>query len=483
MLENFTIRKLIDGYKASQFSVSEIVEAYYARIADLNPEFNVYVDLSRDQALEQVSRMSSYDIDKSLLYGVPMGLKDVFSLKGAKLTACSKLLKDYRPSFTAPSVQRLLDNGAIPLGMLNTDEFTCGASTENSCYGPTLNPYNKNVVAGGSSGGSAALVPLDLGVFATATDTGGSIHQPASFCNAVGLKPTYGRISRSGVISMASSFDTIGHATKTVEDSAIVLQAMAGICKYDSTTVDKPVDKYLDYLHKGVKGLKVGLPKEYFSDALDPEVKKIILKAVDTLKSQGAEIVEVSLPYTKYGVAVYYIVSPSEVSANMHRYDGIRYGEFATEGVNDLYSYYTKTRGRGFGPEMLRRIMMGSFCLSSESYEAYYMKAQKVRTLIIEDFKKAFEKVDVICSPVSPFPAFELNSKTSNPLEMYLCDSLTIPSCCAGIPGISVPAGFTEANLPVGLQILAPHFQEGLLFQAAQVVEQATKSFEKVPSE
>jgi aspartyl-tRNA(Asn)/glutamyl-tRNA(Gln) amidotransferase subunit A len=350
-------------------------------------------------------------------------------------------------------------------------------------YGPdSKNPYDRESVAGGSSGGSAALIPLNLGVFATGTDTGGSIRQPASFCNAVGLKPTYGRIPRSGVISMASSLDTIGHMTKTVMDSAIVLQAMAGSDKSDSTTPNVPVDNYASYVNKGVKGLKIGLPKEYFTGSVDPEVTEQIMKSVDVLKAAGAEIVEISLPYTKYGVAVYYIVSPSEVAANMERYDGIRFGNFQTDGVNDLYSYYTKTRGRGFGPEMLRRIMVGTYCLSSESYEAYYLKAQKVRTLLIEDFNKAFKDVDLIAGPVSPTPAFKLNSKASDPLEMYQCDALTIPSNCAGIPGISVPAGFTKSGLPVGLQLLAPHFQEGKLFSASKVVEDAFMCYSKVPT-
>lgn len=482
MLENFTIESLIKAYKENKVSVSEVVSAYYDRIEQINPRFNVYVNTCKDLAMQRVASMPEYDIDKHLLYGVPLGLKDVFSYKDCEVTACSNLLKGYKPSFNAEATQRLLDQGGIVLGMLNTDEFTCGASSETSCYGATKNPYDDSCVAGGSSGGSAACIPLDLGVFATGTDTGGSIRQPASFCNAVGIKPTYGRIPRTGVISMASSLDTVGHMTKTVMDAAIVLQAMAGHSKYDSTTPNVPVDNYIDSVNKGVKGLKVGLPKEYFGDSVDPEVSAQVMKSVEVLKKNGAEIVEISLPYTKYGVAVYYIVSPSEVSANMERYDGIRYGQFATDGVTDLESYYTKTRGAGFGNEMLRRIMVGTFCLSSESYEAYYIKAQKVRTLLIEDFKKAFQKVDVIAGPVAPTPAFKLNSKATDPVEMYLCDALTIPSNCAGIPGISVPAGFTSSGMPVGLQLLAPHFKESTLFQTAKVVEDEFRCFEKLPS-
>jgi len=482
MLENFTIESLLAAYKDKKISVKEVVDAYYNRIDQINSECNVYVNTCRDLAQKRVEQMGEYDVNKHLLYGVPLGHKDVFSYKDAELTACSKLLKGYKPSFNAPSTQRLLDQGGIILGMVNTDEFTCGASSETSCYGPTLNPYDKSCVAGGSSGGSAGLIPLNLGVFSTGTDTGGSIRQPASFCNAVGLKPTYGRIPRAGVISMASSLDTVGHMTKTVMDSAIVLQSMAGVSKYDATSANVDVDNYIASVNKGVKGMKVGLPKEYFDDSVDPEVKAAVLASVDVLKKQGAEIVDISLPYTKYGVAVYYIVSPSEVSANMERYDGIRYGKFETEGVDNLESYFTLTRGRNFGPEMLRRIMMGTFCLSSESYEAFYIKAQKVRTLLIEDFKKAFEKVDVIAGPVSPTPAFKLNAKASNPLEMYMADALTIPSNCAGIPGISVPAGFNSQGLPIGLHLLAPHFQESRLFAAAKVVEDEFRYFEKVPT-
>lgn len=482
MLENFTIESLIQGYKDKKFSVSEVVSDYYDRIDKYNSDYNVYVASCKDLALKQVENIGNYDVNKHLLYGVPLGLKDVFSYKGASLTAASNALKGFKPSYNAVSTQRLLDQGGIVLGMLNTDEFTCGGSNETSAYGPVKNPYNTEYVAGGSSGGSAAMIPLNFGVFATGTDTGGSIRQPASFCNAVGLKPTYGRIPRAGVIPMASSLDTVGHMTKTVMDSAIVLQSMAGSSKFDSTSPNVPVDDYKSFVYKGVKGMKIGIPKEYFTDVNDPEVTAAVMNSIEALKKQGAEIVEISLPYTKYGVAVYFIVSPCELSANLERFDGVRYGNFAQGDIANLFEYYTKSRGKNFGTELLRRIMVGTFCLSSESYEAYYIKAQKVRTLLIEDFKKAFEKVDVIAGPVSPTPSFKLNSKTSDPLAMYQCDALTIPSNCAGIPGISVPAGFTKSGLPVGLQLLAPHFQEGRLFSAAQVVENEFKCFSQVPS-
>jgi aspartyl-tRNA(Asn)/glutamyl-tRNA(Gln) amidotransferase subunit A len=342
-----------------------------------------------------------------------------------------------------------------------------------------LNPYDKERVAGGSSGGSAAAIALDLATFTMGTDTGGSIRQPASFCNAVGLKVTYGRVPRSGVISMASSLDTIGHFTKTVEDAAIVLEVTAGAHRLDSTTPKVEVPKYTDYLDKGVKGLKIGVPKEYFEDGLDAEVRDLVMQAIKVLEGQGAIIKEVSLPYTKYGVAVYYIVAPSEISANKARYDGIRYG--MTVEVDNLMDQYLKVRGEGFGDEMKRRIMIGTYALSSGYYDAYYLKAQKVRTLITQDFENVFKEVDVICAPVSPTPAFKVGERADDPLAMYMADALTIPSNCAGIPGISVPCGFSKAGLPVGLQILSPQFAEGLLFQVGNAYERETEFYKQVP--
>jgi aspartyl-tRNA(Asn)/glutamyl-tRNA(Gln) amidotransferase subunit A len=484
-MENLTIQEYIDGYRTNKFSVEEVTKNYIERIRKHNPQFNVYVNETPDFALEQARVLDKNGFDESKpLNGITLGLKDVFSTKGIETTACSNILRGYKPPFDAPVVKDLYEAGSVMLGKVNTDEFTLGSSTETSCFGATLNPYNDECVAGGSSGGSAAAIPLDLAAFTMGTDTGGSIRLPASFCNAVGLKVTYGRVPRAGVIPMASSLDTIGHFTKTVEDAAIVLGVTAGAHRHDSTTPDVPVDKYTDYLDKGVEGLRIGIPKEYFIDGVDPEVKQLVMDAVKVLESKGAIIKEVSLPYTKYGVAVYYVVAPSEISANMSRFDGIRFGmdlKEMNDEANDLMEQYLKVRGRGFGDEVKRRIMVGTYALSSGYYDAYYLKAQKVRTLIIQDFENVFKDVDVLCSPVTAGPAFKLGEKSGDPLSMYLTDALTIPSNCAGIPGISVPCGFTKAGLPVGLQILAPQFKEGLLFQAGNAYEKETEFYKQLP--
>jgi aspartyl-tRNA(Asn)/glutamyl-tRNA(Gln) amidotransferase subunit A len=485
MKSNLTIKDLVSGFKNGEFSVEEVTKNYIQNVRKHNAKFNVYVKETEDFAIQQAQELDKKGFDESKpLYGVPMGLKDVFSTKGIETTACSNILAGYKPPFNAPVVDRLYDSGTVMLGKLNTDEFTLGSSSETSCFGVTRNPYNAEHVAGGSSGGSAAAIPLDMGCFTMGTDTGGSIRLPASFCNAVGLKVTYGRVPRSGVIPMASSLDTIGHFTKTVEDAAMVLEVTAGAHVKDSTTPNVSVPKYTDYLDKGVNGLKIGIPKEYFIEGVDPEVKQLVMDAVKVLEGQGAIVKEVSLPYTKYGVAVYYVVAPSEISANVSRFDGIRFGlDLKTSGdvANDLMEQYLKVRGKGFGDEVKRRIMVGTYALSSGYYDAYYLKAQKVRTLIIQDFENVFKEVDVLCSPVTPGPAFKVGEKVSDPISMYLNDALTIPSNCAGIPGISVPAGFTKAGLPVGLQILAPQFEEGILFQVGNAYERETEFWKELP--
>lgn len=480
---NYTIRRLLDDYRQKKVSVTEVTRAYLDRIATVNPTFNSYVHIDEEVTLAQAAELDKKGFDESMpLFGVPMGLKDVFSTDKIPTTACSKLLDGYVAPYNAPVVERLYGAGSVMLGKTNTDEFTCGASSETSCYGPTLNPYNKDYVAGGSSGGSAAAIPLDLGVFTMGTDTGGSIRQPASLCNAVGMKVTYGRVPRAGVISMASSLDSIGHFAKTVEDAAMILEVTAGQHRADSTTPQVEVPKYSDYLEKGVKGLKIGIPKEYFGDGVDPEVSELVRQAIKVLESQGAITKEISLPYTKYGVAVYYIISPSEVSANMARYDGIRYGLKLDEQPKDLLAQYLDTRSAGFGDEMKRRIMVGTYALSAGYYDAYYLKAQKVRTLIARDFANAFNDVDVICAPVSPTPAFKVGEKTTDPVAMYMADVLAIPANCAGLPGVSIPCGFTKAGLPVGLQVLAPQFQEGLIFQAGHAYERETEFWKQLPN-
>lgn len=461
-----SIKDLLAGYADKQFSPQEVVEAYNEQIKKRNEELNVYVYETPDVAGKQISKECS-----GKLANVPMGLKDVFSTEGIPTTACSNILRDFRPPYNAPVVDRLYDAGAVLLGKTNTDEFTCGTSTESSCFGPTRNPYNVECVAGGSSGGSAAAVAANMCAFAMGTDTGGSIRQPASLCGCVGMKVTYGRVPRSGCISMASSLDTIGPLTKTVYDAALVLEVIAGHHRMDTTTPEVPVGEYVKGLDKSVKGLKIGLPKEYFSDSVESDVIDRVMEAVEVLKKQGAEVVDISLPMTKYGVAVYYILSPSEVSSNMARYDGVRYGPRSKAVPNDLLEFYLQNRGEGFGPELKRRIMIGTYALSSGYYDAYYVKAQKVRTLICEDFAKAFDAVDVIAAPVSPFPAFKVGEKVDDPVALYNADVFTIPASIAGLPGISVPCGLTSDGLPVGIQFIAPQWSEELVLNVGHQLE------------
>jgi aspartyl-tRNA(Asn)/glutamyl-tRNA(Gln) amidotransferase subunit A len=473
-LYELSVKELLDGYAAARFQPKEVIASYNERIAAKDPAINAYVLKTPDVCSEQLEQFAARE-DKGRLFGVPMALKDVFSTKGIETTACSRILKGYKPPFDAPVVTRLYDEGAVLLGKVNTDEFTCGASSETSCFGVSRNPHNLDCVAGGSSGGSAAAVAADLCAFSLGTDTGGSIRQPASFCGIVGMKVTYGRVPRAGVISMASSLDTIGPMTKTVYDAALVLEIIAGKHRSDLTMPDRPVGKYTEALDRPIKGLKIGLPKEYFSDIVEPDVKMRIQEAIEVLKREGAEIREISLPMTEYGVAVYYILSPSEVSSNMARYDGVRVGPRAAAPDDSLIEFFKNNRGAGFGDEMKRRIMIGTYALSSGYYDAYYVKAQKVRTLICEEFNQAFKDVDLIAAPVSPFPAFRVGEKASDPVAMYNADALTIPSAIAGLPGISVPCGMTGAGLPVGLQLMGPHFSEELILNVAHVYEMAVK--------
>lgn len=468
-MENYTIKSLVKAYKDGVTSPEEVVKDYFDRISKVDGGINAYVNLSEEIALAQAKT------GKGPLAGIPMALKDVFITKDIETTACSNILKGYVPSFNATVVDRLYDAGAVCLGKVNTDEFTCGASTETSCFGPTLNPYDNTKVSGGSSGGSAAVIPANLAVFSMGTDTGGSIRQPASFCNAVGLKVTYGRVPRSGVISMASSLDTIGHFTKTVEDAALVLEVTAGAHENDSTSVDVEVGKYTESMDGNVEGLRIGLPKEYFGEGVDPEVAQKVKEAVAVLESKGAIVKEISLPMTKYGVAVYYMIAPAEISANMARYDGIRVGRGLDPEANSVADQFNRSRGEGFGDEMKRRIMIGTFALSAGSYEDYYLQAQKVRTLIVKEFEEAFKEVDVIMGPVAPTTAFKVGELVDDPVKMYMADLLTIPSSCAGVPGLSVPCGFDKDGMPIGLQILAPQFREDLLFKVGDAYEQETE--------
>lgn len=465
-LSKLTITSILEGYKTKKFSVSEIVNAYLEQIEKLNPTLNAFITIDGENALKKAKELDDKEIT-SPLHGIPMGIKDMFLTKGVKTTAASNVLKDYIPQYTSTVVTKLEEAGAISLGKLNHDAWAHGASGENSDFGPTKNPWNLEYVPGGSSSGSSASVASNMVLFATATDTGGSTRQPASLTNTVGLKPTYGLVSRYGVIAMASSLDTMGHITKTVQESAELLNITQGSDGYDST--QRPDQQIIDYtknLTKGIKGLKIGVAKEYMGIGLSSEVKDRFNEALKVLQNLGAEIIDISLPHTDDGIAVYYIIQPSEVSSNLARYDGVRYGHDRS----------------AFGKEAKRRIMLGTFTLSSGYYDAYYKKAMQVRTLIKQDFDEAFSKVDVIVSPVSPTPAWKIGEKSNDPLAMYLSDIYTVSANLAGIPGLAVPAGFSSKNLPIGIQFMGPHFSEELLFQIGHAYESETKFYERTPN-
>jgi len=411
------------------------------------------------------------------LDGMPLAIKDLFCTEGVQTTAGSRILGGFRPPYESTVTAKLWQAGAVMLGKTNMDEFAMGSSTETSAFGPVFNPWrasdsNANLVPGGSSGGSSAAVAADLCLAATGTDTGGSIRQPAAVTGRVGLKPTYGRCSRFGIVAFASSLDQAGPMTKTVKDAAIMLKTMASVDPKDSTSVDMPVPDYEKLLEGGITGLKVGIPKEYRIDGAPAEIDALWAKGAEWLKAQGAEIVEVSLPHTKYALPTYYIVAPAEASSNLARYDGVKFG-YRAPGVHDITELYEKSRGEGFGAEVQRRILIGTYVLSAGYYDAYYARAQKLRSLIKRDFEQAFEKCDVLLTPATPGPAFGVGAKTSDPVEMYLQDVFTVTVNLAGLPGISVPAGLTANGLPLGLQLIGKAFDEATLLRAARAVEQA----------
>ncbi|MBD3270317.1 Asp-tRNA(Asn)/Glu-tRNA(Gln) amidotransferase subunit GatA [Candidatus Peregrinibacteria bacterium] len=484
-LDQLTLKKAAEGIRSGEFKPSELTKSLLERIKRINPDVNSYLTVTEEQAMEAASRA---DVRASkgeligLLDGIPAGVKDIFNTKGVRSTSASKILDNFIPPYDATSVLRLKNQGMIMLGKTNTDEFACGGSTEYSAYGVTKNPWNYECVAGGSSGGSAAAVAAGLGYYALGSDTGGSIRQPASFCGVTGVKVTYGRVSRSGVTAMASSLDTIGAFARTVEDAAIVIGAMAGNDEKDSTTPDVVVPDYLSSLENDLAGKTIGVPSEYFSEGLDSEVEAKIREALKVYESLGCKIKEVSLPYTKYAVAIYYIIMPAELSANLSRMDGIRFGIKPDGEVEDILDQYYKTRNQGFGDEVKRRILTGTYVLSAGYFDAYYKKAQKVRTLIIEDFAKVFQDVDVLMTPVAPTPAFKIGANTSDPLSMYLQDSYTIPASVAGLAGVSIPCGFSSAGLPIGLQIIGPQFSESEIFNFGHRYQMETDWHEKRPN-
>ena len=479
-LTNLTIAEARTKLKAREFSALELTEAYITAI-DKAKILNAYVAETPDQA-RAMAKTSDAKLAKGeggALEGIPLGIKDLFATKGVHTQACSHILDGFKPGYESTVTQNLWDAGAVMLGKLNMDEFAMGSSNETSYYGGVTNPWRRNnsnaaLVPGGSSGGSATAVAAHICAAATATDTGGSIRQPAAFTGTVGIKPTYGRVSRWGTVAFASSLDQAGPITRDVRDAAIMLKAMASVDDKDTTSVDLPVPDYEKAIGKSIKGLRIGIPKEYRPDGLSTEINAVWDKGAQWLKEQGAEIVEISLPHTKYALPAYYIVAPAEASSNLARYDGVRYG-LRVPG-DDLIDTYEKTRAAGFGKEVQRRVMIGTYVLSAGYYDAYYVKAQKVRTLIKQDFDTAWEKVDVVLTPATPSAAFAPGEIT-DPVQMYLNDIFTVTVNMAGLPGIAVPAGLSSEGLPLGLQLIGKPFDEETLFQTAYVIEQAAGRF------
>jgi len=484
-LTKFTISELHQKLVQREISAKELTLAFLKQIEKEDKKISAFITITKDLALSQAEKVDEIIAKNQkipILAGIPLAVKDNILVKGVKTTCASKILENYIALYDATCIKKLKRLGAIVLGKTNLDEFAMGASTENSAFFSTKNPHDLKRVPGGSSGGSAAAVAANMCVYALGSDTGGSIRQPASFCGIVGLKPTYGAVSRYGLVAFASSLDQIGPLTKTVEDARLVFLAIKGKDPLDSTSVRFSAEKEKDFqeeiLDSEIKKLRVGIPKEYFVEGLDSDVKRIINKAIKKIESLGIKTKEINLPHTRYVIPAYYLINMSEASANLARYDGIKYGLSEKEG-KDLLEVYLKTRGKGFGREVKRRIMLGTFSLSAGYYEAFYLKANKVRALIVEDFKKAFEKVDFVLSPTSPTPPFKLGEKVKDPLSMYLCDIFTAPVNLAGLPAISIPAGFVKIdgkNLPIGIQIIGNYFEENKIFKIASLLE---KCFQK----
>ena len=471
-LNQLTIHELQEKIKAGETTSTEIVQAVFRRIDAVEKDVHAYILLTREKALEGAAHADE-EIKKGnikTLTGIPIALKDLLCTKGVTTTCGSHILHNYVPPYDATVVEKLRDAGAVFTGKTNMDEFAMGSSTETSYFGITKNPWDLERIPGGSSGGSAAAVVADECIAAIGSDTGGSIRQPAALCGVVGMKPTYGRVSRYGLVAFASSLDQIGPFTKDVEDCAIMMNIMAGYDPRESTSVPADVPDYRQFLSRGIGGWKVGIPKEYFIEGIDAEVKDAIQQTIKVIEGMGAKCIEVSLPHTEYCLAVYYIIAPAEASSNLARYDGVKYGFRSLDG-RDLMEMYKKSRSAGFGAEVKRRIMLGTYVLSSGYYDAYYKKASQVRALIKQDFDEAFKQCDVLLTPTTPTPAFKIGEKTDDPLQMYLSDIFTISTNLAGIPGMVVPCGFTRAGLPVGVQFLAGHFEEGKLIQIAAAYE------------
>jgi len=471
-LNQLTIHELQKLIRSREVTSSDIVAAVFKRIDAVEKSVHAYITLMRECAFEEAQK-ADQDIKAGNikpLTGIPIALKDIVCTKGFLTTCGSHILHNYVPPYDATVVEKLREAGAVFTGKLNMDEFAMGSSTESSYYGVTRNPWDIERIPGGSSGGSAAAVAADECIAAIGSDTGGSIRQPAALCGVVGMKPTYGRVSRFGLIAFASSLDQIGPFTKDVEDCAIMMNIIAGYDPRESTSVPLDVPDYTAFVSRDIAGWKVGIPREYFIEGIDPEVMEAMQRNIKAMEELGATCVEISLPHTEYCLAVYYIIAPAEACSNLARYDGVKYG-FRSPDSGDLLDMYKKTRSEGFGAEVKRRIMIGTYALSSGYYEAYYKKASQVRALIKRDFDEAFKQCDIILTPTTPTPAFKIGEKTDNPLQMYLSDIFTISTNLAGIPGISVPCGYTKAGLPIGAQFLAGHFEEGKLIQISSAFE------------
>jgi len=473
-MHNSTIAQLAEGLRAGRFSSLELTQVFLQRIEQLDPGLNCYVTVTAEQALAEAraadARLAAGNAGP--LTGIPISQKDIFCTQGVRTSCGSRMLDPFVAPYDATVVERFKQAGAVMLGKLNMDEFAMGSSNETSFYGPVRNPWDTGCVPGGSSGGSAAAVAARLTPGATGTDTGGSIRQPASFCGITGIKPTYGRVSRWGMIAFASSLDQGGPIARTAEDCALMLQVMAGFDERDSTSVDRPVPDYRAALGGSVEGLRIGLPKEFFGEGLDGEIATVLQQAIDELRKLGATVHEISLPNMGLSVPAYYVVAPAECSSNLARYDGVRFG-YRCEAPKDLHDLYCRSRGEGFGAEVKRRILIGTYALSAGYYDAYYLKAQKIRRLISEDFRKAFEQVDVIVGPTAPSVAFKFGEKTADPIAMYLSDIYTIAVNLAGLPGMSVPVGFS-GRLPVGMQLIGNYFDEARLLNVAHRYQQVT---------
>jgi aspartyl-tRNA(Asn)/glutamyl-tRNA(Gln) amidotransferase subunit A len=477
-----TIAQLAAGLRNGDFSSEELTRTYLERVARHDDTLNSFITVSETEALQQ-ARLADQRLkagNGTTLTGIPVAQKDIFCTNGVLTTCGSRMLENFVAPYNATVIDKFNAAGAVMLGKTNMDEFAMGSSNETSYYGPVRNPWNTDTVPGGSSGGSAAAVAARLVPAASGTDTGGSIRQPAALCGVTGLKPTYGRVSRYGMIAFASSLDQGGPLAQTAEDAAILLNTMAGFDSRDSTSIDEVAPDYTATLNDAIKGLKIGLPKEYFDEGLDAEVGKVVEAAIEEYKKLGAEIVDISLPNTHLAVPAYYVVAPAECSSNLSRFDGVRFGH-RCEAPADLEDLYKRSRGEGFGPEVKRRIMIGTYALSAGYYDAYYLKAQKVRRLISEDFKQAFEQVDVIMGPTSPSVAFKLGEKKDDPITMYLSDIYTIAVNLAGLPGMSIPAGFVN-GMPVGLQIIGSYFAEARLLNVAHQYQQVTDWHMRAPT-